>query len=202
MKIYTHGFMEQNMAGMGKSVEGYLFLSEEDADLAREEIDRINFISSKMSANNPASVLAVYDRMVQNRTFVTPVGQEYLGTIRDYLYKSPEINDELIKDIPVVVSYSEALKSEQEKEKERKAERRKIKTFKREYQIALGVIGALMVVIVSMFVIALKSDNPNILNYETAIVNRYASWDQELTERESKIRQREAELGITGETEE
>ncbi len=190
------------MAGMGKSVEGYLFLSEEDADLAREEIDRINFISSKMSANNPASVLAVYDRMVQNRTFVTPVGQEYLGTIRDYLYKSPEINDELIKDIPVVVSYSEALKSEQEKEKERKAERRKIKTFKREYQIALGVIGALMVVIVSMFVIALKSDNPNILNYETAIVNRYASWDQELTERESKIRQREAELGITGETEE
>ncbi|MCR4740058.1 MAG: hypothetical protein K5886_07345 [Lachnospiraceae bacterium] len=184
------------MADIGRSVEGYLFLSEEDAALAREEVDRINYISSRMSANNPNAILAVYDRMVQNRTFVTPVGQEYLGTLRDYLYKSPQIDDSLIKDVPVVVSYTEALKSEKEKEKEKKAERRKVKTFKREYQVALGVIGALIFVIISMFTIALRSDNPNIINYENAIVDKYAGWEQELTERESKIREKEEELGI------
>ncbi len=45
-----------------------------------------------------------------------------------------------------------------------------------------------------MFMIAVNSDNPNILNYETTIINKYASWDQELTERENKIREKEAEL--------
>lgn len=38
-----------------------------------------------------------------------------------------------------------------------------------------------------MFMIAVNSDNPNILNYETTIINKYASWDQELTERKTRL---------------
>ncbi|MCR5107750.1 MAG: hypothetical protein K6B28_06265 [Lachnospiraceae bacterium] len=182
------------MAAKGKSVEGYVFLTEEDADIAREEITRINFVSSKLSADNPNAILAVYDRMIQNKTFVTPVGQEYMRTIRDYLYKSPHIQDELIKDIPVVVSYTEALKSDEEKKEEQRIQKRKVKTFKREYQVSLILIGLLLFVIISMFTIALRSDNPNILNYENAIVDKYASWEQDLTAREAAIREKEAEL--------
>ena len=33
-----------------------------------------------------------------------------------------------------------------------------------------------------MFAIALTSDEPNILNYERALVNKYSAWEQELTE--------------------
>ena len=47
-----------------------------------------------------------------------------------------------------------------------------------------------------MFAITLKSDNPNILNYKNAIVNQYASWEQELSEREKQLRQKENELGL------
>lgn len=52
----------------------------------------------------------------------------------------------------------------------------------------------LVIMVAAMFMIAVNSDNPNILNYETTIINKYASWDQELTERENKIREKEAEL--------
>ena len=49
-----------------------------------------------------------------------------------------------------------------------------------------------------MCAIASGSDNPNIINYRNAIVNEYASWEQELTEREKAVRRKEAELGNNG----
>ena len=55
----------------------------------------------------------------------------------------------------------------------------------------------LVIAVAAMFGIAMKSDNPNILNYETQLVNRYASWEQELTEREKVIREKEKELNIS-----
>ncbi|MCR4656345.1 MAG: hypothetical protein K5770_08975 [Lachnospiraceae bacterium] len=182
------------MAGIGRSVEGYLFQTEEDADIAREEIGRINFISSKMKEDNPQAVLAVYNRMIQNNTLVTPVGQEYLRTLRDYLYRSSQIPDELINDIPVIVSYSDAIKKNSEPEKKKLEKKRK--TYKKEYKNSLTVIAVLVVMIIAMFVIALKSDVPNIINYRTAITNEYAAWEQELSEREAKVREREEELDI------
>ena len=53
-----------------------------------------------------------------------------------------------------------------------------------------------MIAIIAMFTITLESDNPNVLNYERALTDRYASWEQELTEREQAVRQRERELQI------
>ena len=47
-----------------------------------------------------------------------------------------------------------------------------------------------------MFIIASKSENDNIINYKNNITNRYAEWQQSLTERENIVRQKEKELGI------
>ncbi|MCR5790179.1 MAG: hypothetical protein K6G83_09870 [Lachnospiraceae bacterium] len=183
------------MAGIGRSVEGYLFLTEEDADIAKEEIERINFISSKMKEDNPQAILAVYNRMIQNKTFITPVGQEYLRTLRDYLYKSAQIPDDQISDIPLIVSYADALKKGNEPAKRKQPERRR-KSYKKEYQGALIVIAVLVVMVGAMFTIALNSDVPNILNYKTALENEYASWEQDLYEREAELREKEEALGI------
>ena len=79
---------------------------------------------------------------------------------------------------------------------ERMQRRRKVKTFRKEYRnsLLLNLVMALMIVV--MYIIVIKSDTPNMINYENAITNKYASWEQELTERESKVRQRENEMGI------
>ncbi len=50
--------------------------------------------------------------------------------------------------------------------------------------------------VIAMFVMALSSSQPNILNYRTTILNEYASWQQDLAEREQIIREKERELKI------
>ena len=79
--------------------------------------------------------------------------------------------------------------------------RRSIAARQPEYKgrfIASVCINILMVVmIIAMFVIALESDHPNIINYKREIVNEYSEWEQELTEREQAVRAAEREVGIT-----
>ena len=43
---------------------------------------------------------------------------------------------------------------------------------------------------------AATGENDNIINYKSNVTNRYSSWEQDLTEREKKVRQAEKELGI------
>jgi len=35
------------------------------------------------------------------------------------------------------------------------------------------------------------------LNYKRNVTNRYASWDQEITQRENAVREKERELGLS-----
>ena len=42
----------------------------------------------------------------------------------------------------------------------------------------------------------LNGENANALNYRKAIQNQYASWEQELTEREKAVKEKEQELQI------
>ena len=55
---------------------------------------------------------------------------------------------------------------------------------------------------IAMLIIAGVSDNPNILNYERVLQDRYAEWEMELNEREAKIREKERSLQIVPEVEE
>ena len=45
-----------------------------------------------------------------------------------------------------------------------------------------------------MFVIATTGSNPTVINYEKALQDRYAEWEQQLSDRERAIREKEKEL--------
>jgi hypothetical protein len=47
-----------------------------------------------------------------------------------------------------------------------------------------------------MFIVAATSENDNIINYKRNVTNRFSSWEQDLTERERKVREAEKNLGI------
>jgi hypothetical protein len=55
---------------------------------------------------------------------------------------------------------------------------------------------ALIVVILCLFFITYMGENANVLNYKRVLTDRYASWEQELTQREKVIREKEKELQI------
>ncbi len=177
-----------------RNVDGFFFQNNEDADLAKEEIKKIKYISEKLDMNNSEAVLTIYNKMLKSNIFLTPVGYGYLRELQSTLYKCTEVPDDQIGDIPVRISYAAALKQKNmgsDTENELTLPPKKKKDFKREYKGSLFVNAVLVLMLIAMFIIALNSNNPNILNYRTAIENEYAEWEQELTAREAALREKE-----------
>ena len=73
---------------------------------------------------------------------------------------------------------------------------KKKKDDAKKLNISIWINVILAVLVIAMFFIASTGSNPNILNYENALINKYAEWEQELREREVKVLQYENEYGI------
>jgi hypothetical protein len=58
------------------------------------------------------------------------------------------------------------------------------------------VIVVMALVIAGMFALTLTSQTPTIIDYEIKLQNKYAEWDNQLTQREAQIREKEAELNL------
>lgn len=175
-------------------VEGYKFTSEEDARMAQDELQKVNYISQKMSMDDPKAILLIYNKSIQSGIFTTPIGLDFLKSVQSFLKKSALIPDEEILDIPIKINYSDALILKQNKRYD--SLNVKEKNYKLEFRFSLIMNVILVVMVIAMFVIALKSDNANILNYKTAILNEYAEWEQSLKDREQAVREKEQELDI------
>ena len=177
------------------SVGGYLFSTEKDAQLAEAEIKKIEYLEARMDHAQPENILAVYKKLLYERVFKTPIGFQYLKKIRDFLLEQEQINASDVPAIPLYVNFGGEIRETTENVKNRikqidqKNENRKDKLF---LSVALNFM--LIVAVIAMFLIALKSDNPNIINYKQAITNQYSAWEQELKEREEVIREKEKEL--------
>lgn len=176
-------------------VKGYKFGSLKDADVAREEEKKILYIGAKLNYNDPQSVLVIYNKMINNRLFITPIGQQFLNEVEHFLLESPEVNDEEVLPIPLFTMFMQGSTGEDVLPRIR-ARQKKPKDFRVQYNIARLVIVLLAACILSMFMITLNAENPNILNYRSRIEDEYASWEQELSHREREVREKERELGI------
>ena len=188
---------EKNQAGT-LVLEGYSFLNEEDARRAAGERKRINYIEERMDYSKPAGVLAIYKKAVQERVFKTPVGLRYLKDIQEFLLKQPQINAEDVPPIPLYQTFDSALREQTAPAHTRIQPPAKKKEKSQLVPISVVLNIALIITIIAMFIISLNSEQPNIFNYEKALVNRYASWEQELTEREQAVREKERQLLIEG----
>lgn len=178
-------------------VNGYNFSSLKDKEEALEEYKKAEYFNEKTKGRKAQSLLAAYDMILDQRIFKTPVGWEYLRKMQERLMQDG-IPKEQIRPIPMYIHFSYRASMELEGSVIRQQlEMPREKNIRKEhFYMSIGANIFLVLLVIVMFVITLKSDNPNILNYEKAVVNRYASWDQELTERENKIREKERELQL------
>lgn len=94
-------------------------------------------------------------------------------------------------------------KLEQSKQKERAMDMRRSRAEKRLKEsrkyLRFSMAGNLflLIVAVGMLVITMMDEHPNIINYENKIIDKYAEWEQELTEREQTVKEQEQKLGLT-----
>lgn len=183
------------------SAEGYSFYTEKDAALAESEKRKVEFLEARMDYAHPDSILKIYNKAIGERIFKSPVGHFFLKSTQNYLTKQPNIAKEDIADIPMYVTFDGEFRDQPKPVQPRVAAQTTPKASKKEAKsnaLTASIIINLVLAaaVIAMFVITLKSDQPNILNYEKAITNRYAAWEQELTEREKAVRDKERELNI------
>ncbi len=177
-------------------VGGFHFCSEEDADLARLELEKIKALESRMDYHDVETVVSVYNRAVMNRTFQTPVGHQYLLGVKDYLLKTGAATEKELRAIPLQVHFSGRTQSARTQKTESAGAKKAPASSNTPLGISVAVNVILVILVGAMFLITLYGENPNILNYKSRIIDEYASWEQELQDREREIRERERELGI------
>ena len=179
------------MAGKEQwAVEGYQFESEKDTKQAKADLLKIQKLEDKMDYRNPHVVFMVYKKSIESDLFKTPIGYDYLKKLQKIVKDSPLIKDE-IPNIPVssLNGYTTPLPTANS------YRLTPVKKTQQKSNKALWIVNiALAALVVLMFYITATSSNPNIINYERAIQNRYAAWEEELESREQAVRAKEKEL--------
>ena len=177
-------------------IDGYRFGSREDVEIAGEEMRKVAYFKERIKGKSPRMILSLYDKLLDEKIFKTPIGWEYLRELQEQL-KETGIPEDEIRPISFYVNFSyktgEELNHALTRQRIRPA-KKKVNVNALQISVCINIL--LVVLVLAMFVITLKSDNPNILNYRQAITNEYASWEQELTERENKVREKEQKLGM------
>lgn len=198
-------------------VSGFVFENEEQAKLAQKEVEGIQYIHDNMNMDNPQMVQEIYQRIMAQELFHTPIGYAYLKELQDYLKGLPGVDASEIPGIPVKdmgldlehvagkeksgehVNGNTDENSEKQDdeaagsdikvtEKEKKKQQEQQETkLQKRCRILLSANIVLIIIVIAMFAISLTSGSTTILNYETKIINKYEEWEQELDEREAAL---------------
>lgn len=170
-------------------VEEFVFKNLDDAKLAESEKKKIYYLNTQLDDLDLENLMKLYERLNKEKIFVTPVGISYLQKIRKILLDHG-VEESRIPAIWLHTRYSSAPKNIENRSK------KSMLVSKKKIRLSLTLNILLILAVISMFIITLNSKNPNILNYEKVIQNKYSAWEQELTEREEKIRESERQLNF------
>lgn len=168
-------------------VGGFLFQDKELAEKARREQEGIRYMKGRTNMGKPQLVLKLYDNIIEQELCQTPIGIGYLRELQDYLTASPAIPRERIQPIPV----EKIIRQEFAPKGERDGKKASGKLW-----VSLAGNIVLLLMVAGMFAVTLSSRLPTILDYKEKLLDEYASWEQELDQRERTVQQKERELGI------
>ncbi len=178
-------------------VGGYRFGTVADAETARMEQKKVLSVEQHLDYHNPQNVLLVYNKAIDNKVFLTPIGMAYLHRMQTQLAKCG-VPQEKIRPIPLYATFSN-------KTANNSSIRRSLETrlpgneYKGRFVSSVIVNILLVVALAALVLLSWQSEVPTIVNYRTAVVNEYSEWEQELHEREQAVREAERALNITPE---
>ncbi len=185
---------------MGKNEEefivgGYRFATIADAETARMEEKKVDNLERNLDYRQPQNVLLVYNKALDNRVFLTPIGFAYLQKMQSEMLKWGVPADK-IRPVPLYMAFSNKTENNSSIRKSIAARHPKIE-YKGRFITSVLINAILVLLVMAMMVISWRSDIPNIINYRTAVENEYSQWEQELTERENALREAQRQLDRT-----
>ena len=147
------------MAEDNLSAFGYTFGSLRDADLAREEKEKITTIQKSLGKYNLSQLMDLYSRTNNGRIFRTPVGLEYLKGFRNYILKNGA-SEEDVPPVVTYVTYSSEAAAEQKKlvrdAKALQAVPAELKRARNSFSVSVVFNVILLLMVAAMFYIAVR----------------------------------------------
>ena len=168
--------------------QGHTFDDEKQLISAKKEAEAIEYLRAKTDFGNMNNLMKLYDRILDRDMMETVVGIEFLKEIRNTLVSSGMFKEEQVRPVPLL---PEVKKLKKRKEiQTRSRERTLLERSERQNTILKVVCFFLSVLVVGMFVIVLTGTrSPLAVRYEEQILNKYASWAQELQKKEDFLRE-------------
>lgn len=189
--------IKNQSSGREYTVAGYKFKTKEGAQAAKDELAAIKYMSAKTDSKDAKQVYILYNAIIDKKLFNTLVGMNYLKELQQFLYLSNEVPNEKIRPIPINQETREMIEGRREIS-EHKSEIKKLTKDRdryKDYFIKAMIANVILVIVIAAIVyITLNSSNPNIVNYEVNLQNKYSSWQEQLESQEESLRAREKEL--------
>ena len=171
---------------MAYKIGEFTFDTPEEARKAKKEAEAIAYITKQMKSASPQAVLKLYQQMLEKDLFQTKLGLAFLTDIYDNLKKEKSLAGFFIPLVPG----SDC----KETDKKKKPVDKQIIMLKKQIHLLMALCITMAIIIVGMFVINATSTHPTVLNYEEKLIDKYAGWEKELTEREAAVYKKEQQL--------
>lgn len=184
MTALVQRFMEENKDIKGYVVDGYLFESEKEAQTAQKELQGILYLQRNNNLKNIKVMKQIYEKLLKQGLFRTPVGLNYLKQLQTAIVEKEGAKS--VSPIPVGGKGTEEVSNLRVRKTMQDLNDVGFK-YRKRFRISVAVIGILSACLVFMLVLASTTNQPNILNYEEKLVDKYEHWEQELDEREKML---------------
>lgn len=180
-------------------INGIAYKNPTEAKKAQKEWEGIQYILKENNMENIETALAVYNKLAERKVLKTEVGAKFLKELKDRLLEAEEIENKRIyglsKEDEEWLKEKKKIKKEQaEKEAAQKTKQKEDIYYRQKYYHSLILNFLLIGAILIMAYITLNSDHVNILNYENALLDKYASWESSLQQKEAELNAWEREL--------
>lgn len=173
-------------------VEGFVFPSYKEAQIAQKEQVNIEEIRKRIQGADGRTTYELYCKLMERDMFHTMVGYSFLYELRHELIEKYGYREQELPNIqlPKKMEYDKVAQLNQGKMETKIQHLMMVKT-----RMTITIV-ALLVVIVGMFIIAAVNPNVGYVNTEHKILNKYSAWQEDLERREAAVKEKEAQLNI------
>lgn len=173
----------------------YAYASKAEWEEAKKEEESVRYIRAKMNLKDTDIVYKLYCRLVDQGSFYTPVGIGFLQELRRQLLSGVKPPEE-IPAIPIRLAKKKSVLAEEISDEEKKKIKNRADYYQGKLQTTRIVAVGLTFLVIVMFLITMFGPNSPLADANEQVQNQYAAWEQELTEREQAVREKENALGI------
>lgn len=168
--------------------QGFPFSSEAEYKEGKKEAEVVAYIRSQADLSNIKTVVKLYNRLIEKGTLETVLGIAFLQELRSRALESGVVNESSLAPLP------SPEKSVKETPKPLSKEQKLSAMYKNRAKNLTVAVVALCIVIVVLFAIRLYGTASPFTDYEQKVLDEYAGWKEELTQKEETLHMWERSL--------